>query len=51
MTPAFVVDGLSEYNPRLDIHAYPELAAWLKQYCETGRAGATIVYRRCSERD
>jgi hypothetical protein len=45
--PAFLVDGLSQYNPRLDIHDYPELAGWLKQYCEAGRAGATIVYRRC----
>jgi hypothetical protein len=45
--PTFLVDGLSQYNPRLDVHGYPELAAWLKQYCEAGRAGATIVYRRC----
>jgi hypothetical protein len=47
MAPTFVVDGLSQYNPRLDVHGYPELAAWLKQYCEAGRAGATIVYQRC----
>jgi hypothetical protein len=47
MAPTFVVDGLSQYNPKLDLRGYPELAAWLKQYCEAGRAGATIVYRRC----
>jgi hypothetical protein len=49
-TPTFLVDGLSRYNPRLDIHGYPELAAWLTQYCEVGRAGAMIVYRRCDAR-
>jgi hypothetical protein len=46
--PAFLVDGLSQYNPKLDVHGYPELAAWLKQYCEAGRAGATIIYRKCA---
>ena len=44
--PTFLVDGLSQYNPQLDIHLYPELADWLKQYSVAGRAGATIVYRR-----
>ena len=46
--PTFLVDGLSQYNPRLDIHGYPELAAWLAQYSVAGRAGATIIYRRRS---
>jgi hypothetical protein len=45
--PAFLVDGLSLYNPRLDIHGYPDLAPWLAQYCPVGRAGLTIVYRVC----
>ncbi len=44
--PTFLVDGLSQYNPQLDIHAYPELTGWLKQYSVAGRAGATIIYRR-----
>jgi hypothetical protein len=46
-SPSFLVDGLSRYNPRLDIRGYADLAAWLKPYCETGRAGVTTVYRRC----
>ncbi len=45
--PVFLVDGLSRYNPELDIRRYPELAAWLSRYCEIGRAGATAVYRLC----
>jgi hypothetical protein len=46
-TPDFIADGLSLYNPRLDIHRYPDLAKWLAQYCEAGRTSGTIVYRRC----
>jgi len=45
--PDFLADGLSLYNPRLDIHRYPDLRQWLSQYCEVGRSAATIVYRRC----
>ena len=44
--PTFLVDGLSQYNPQLDIHAYPELTGWLAQYSVAGRAGATVIYRR-----
>ena len=40
--PTFLVDGLSRYNPALDIHAY--LADWVKQYCVVGKSGATIIY-------
>lgn len=47
--PDFLVDGLSHYNPGLNIHLYPELARWLAQYCLVGRAGATELYRRCAE--
>jgi hypothetical protein len=47
-SPTFLVDGLSAYNPQLDIHNYPELASWLRGYCEAGRAGATTVYRLCT---
>ena len=45
--PAFLVDGLSLYNPGLDIHRYPELAGWLAGYCPASRTGATIIYRVC----
>jgi hypothetical protein len=41
------VDGLSAYNPRLDIANYEDLAEWFKRYCLVGRAGGTAVYRRC----
>jgi hypothetical protein len=46
--PVFLVDGLSAYNPKLDIGAYPDLAPWLSQYCQIGRAGLTTVYSLCS---
>jgi hypothetical protein len=46
--PTFLVDGLSVYNPLLDIHRYPELESWLERYCPAGRAGLTIVYRLCA---
>ncbi len=45
--PTFLVDGLSLYNPRLDIHRYPDLSAWLAQYCPAGRTGLTVIYRVC----
>jgi hypothetical protein len=46
-SPAFIVDGLSTYNSRLDIAGYPDLAAWFKRYCLAGRAGLTTVYQLC----
>jgi hypothetical protein len=46
-SPAFIVDGLSAYNPRLDIRSYPDLAAWFQRYCPAGRAGGTAIYRLC----
>lgn len=48
--PTLVVDGLSRYNPSLDIRRFLELSNWMRQYCEVGRAGATTVYRLCSAR-
>jgi hypothetical protein len=45
--PTFLVDGLSAYNPRLDIRGFPDFAQWLAHYCPMGRAGAMTVYRRC----
>ncbi|MGH9594662.1 MAG: hypothetical protein ACRD5L_16345, partial [Bryobacteraceae bacterium] len=47
-SPVFMVDGLSAYNPQLDIYGYPDLADWLRRYCVVGRAGATAVYRLCA---
>jgi len=47
--PDFIADGLSLYNPRLDIHRYPDLAKWLAAYCEVGRTAGTILYRKCDD--
>lgn len=44
--PAFVLDGIGPYNPRLAITAYPELHNWLADYREVARAGQTVIYRR-----
>lgn len=49
-TPDVIADGLSLYNPRLDIHRYADLAQWLAAYCEVGRTAGTIVYRKCDAR-
>jgi hypothetical protein len=46
--PAILVDGLSAYNPQLDIRSYPDLAAWLQQYCLVAATGGTSIYRLCS---
>jgi 4-amino-4-deoxy-L-arabinose transferase-like glycosyltransferase len=48
--PDVIADGLSLYNPRLDIHRYADLAQWLAAYCEVGRTAGTIIYRRCDDR-
>jgi len=47
-SPSIIVDGLSAYNPRLNIASYPDLAAWFQRYCLAGRAGLTSVYQRCA---
>lgn len=46
--PAIVVDGLSRINPALDIHNFPELAQWMRQYCQVAEDGGIVVYRRCA---
>lgn len=46
-SPSILVDGLSAYNPRLDIRNYPDLAVWFKHYCLAGSAGGASVYRLC----
>lgn len=44
--PAFLVDGLSRYNPRLAMGAYPELAGWLAAYEPVAETRYSVVYRR-----
>ena len=46
--PTFIVDGLSAYNPSLDIHNFPRLQAWLALYCPAARPAPGItIYRLC----
>jgi hypothetical protein len=46
--PTWIADGLSAYNPVLDIHNYPDLSVWLRQYCATAKVGGVTLYRLCS---
>ena len=49
--PTIIVDGLSAYNPQLDIHTFPALREWMKQYCAAGSAGLGMtVYLLCEQR-
>ncbi|MCU1275395.1 MAG: hypothetical protein JWO48_2826 [Bryobacterales bacterium] len=43
--PAFIMDGLSLYNPVLAIDRYPELRSWLAQYREVARTRTIVIYR------
>jgi hypothetical protein len=43
--PAFIVDGLGLYNPKLAITQYPELKTWLSHYQEIARTSGSVVYR------
>ncbi len=46
--PTIIVDGLSAYNPQLDLQQLPRLAEWMKRYCKVGSAGRGMtVYRLC----
>jgi hypothetical protein len=46
--PTFIIDGLSAYNPRLDIHNFPRLESWLAQYCPAGKPSPGItIYQLC----
>jgi hypothetical protein len=45
--PTWIADGLSAYNPALDIHGYSDLAEWFSSYCETVKVGGITLYRRC----
>ena len=44
--PDFIVDGLSEYNPRLAISSYSDLNQWFAHYRELARIRGTVVYGR-----
>jgi hypothetical protein len=43
--PAFIMDGLSLYNPALAIDRYPELGSWLARYREVARTRTIVIYR------
>ena len=46
--PSFIIDGLSAYNPKLDIHTFPRLQPWLMQYCPAGKPSPGItIYQLC----
>ncbi len=46
--PTFIVDGLSAYNPNLDIRKFPLFKEWFGHYCDAGSAGRGIkIYNRC----
>jgi hypothetical protein len=44
--PDYIVDGLSEYNPRLALAGYPELKTWLANYRELTRVRGIVIYQR-----
>ena len=44
--PTFVADGLSAYNPNLEINRYQELRTWFSKYREVARTAHTVIYRR-----
>jgi len=46
--PEFIADGLSFFNPKLDIHQFGDLKNWLANYCVEGKTAMTTIYRRCA---
>jgi hypothetical protein len=44
--PAFVIDGLGLYNPRLAIGRYPELKEWLTHYRPVAHTAETVIFER-----
>ena len=44
--PAWIVDGLGPFNPKLAITNYPDLHEWLNNYHELGRTRYSIIYQR-----
>ena len=45
--PTFIADGLSFFNPNLDIHRYDDLKGWFANYCVVGKTTMTTIYKRC----
>ena len=48
--PEFIADGLSFFNPKLDIHRFDDLRDWLANYCVVGKTPMSTIYRRCASR-
>jgi hypothetical protein len=46
--PTFIIDGLSAYNPQLELKKFPLLETWFRGYCEVARSGGSTIYRRCA---
>jgi hypothetical protein len=44
--PQFILDGLTPFNPALDMAHYPELKPWMAGYELVARTRFTLVYRR-----
>jgi hypothetical protein len=47
--PAFIMDGLGRYNPRLAIDCYPDLRPWLAHYRPLASTAGTTIYERTGE--
>ncbi|MGH9719843.1 MAG: hypothetical protein ACRD8O_06495 [Bryobacteraceae bacterium] len=45
-SPAFILDGLGLYNPKLDIREFPDLREFLARYSLAGQSRYTKIYRR-----
>ena len=43
--PTFIVDGLSQLNPRLALANYPDLRDWLGHYRVIARTDLSVIYR------
>ena len=43
--PSLIVDGLSAYNPALDIRRFADLSEWLRGYCVARVEGGITIYR------
>src|SRR5579883_477298 len=45
-SPAFLIDGLGQYNPQLAIGNYADLREWFSHYREVARSGQSVIYHR-----
>ncbi|MFL6351763.1 MAG: ArnT family glycosyltransferase [Bryobacteraceae bacterium] len=44
--PAFIVDGLSPFNPKLSPSAFADLRQWMASYKLVGRTKLSLIYHR-----